>query len=197
CKIGLEMAKASNSPFFAAHAGFCIDPDPKELGKAIPYDDSFDREQHKKVFLASVLNILEVADKLNINFLIENNVLAPFNYSGKNPLLCCDFEDIEWLFQQIEHKHLGLLLDTAHLKVSCVTLGKNLEAEFLKIVPYVQALHHSDNDGTHDSNESIDEQYWFLKFKEQFSETTQVLEVKNISEKQIESQLNLIQSSGN
>lgn len=197
CKQGLKMAKESNSPFFAAHAGFCIDPDPAELGKKINYETSFDREKHKAIFITSVQEILRFADTLAIDFLIENNVLAPFNYVDKNPLFCCEFEDIQWLFQEIKNKRLGLLLDTAHLKVSCATLNKDLISEFNKITPYIHALHHSDNDGTQDNNESIEEGYWFLKFKDQFSKVVQVLEVKNISEDQVEYQLNLLESNGN
>ena len=196
CKQGLKMAKESNSPFFAAHAGFCIDPNPAELGKKIKYETSFDREKHKAIFITSVQEILQFAEVLDIDFLIENNVLAPFNYSDKNPLFCCEYEDIQWLFQEIENKRLGLLLDTAHLKVSCTTLNKDLHSEFSKLTPYIHALHHSDNDGTHDSNDSIAEGYWFLKFKDQFRNVVQVLEVKNISEDQVEYQLNLLQNSG-
>jgi hypothetical protein len=33
CLNGLRLASQSAAPFFAAHAGFCIDPDPAQLGR--------------------------------------------------------------------------------------------------------------------------------------------------------------------
>jgi hypothetical protein len=122
CKKGLELAKHSNSPFYAAHAGFCIDPNPSELGKKISINEKINKEVSKDHFLNSISEILILADELEIDFLIENNVLAPFNFNGENPLLCCEFNDINWLFEEVKHLRFGLLLDTAHLKVSCKTL---------------------------------------------------------------------------
>lgn len=193
CIQGLELAKQSNSPFFAAHAGFCIDPDPNQLGKKLEVDQEFDKELHKALFLKSIRIVLENANKLGIDFLIENNVLASFNYIGnRNPLLCCDYDDIKWLFREVTDKRLGLLLDTAHLKVSSFTLGFELERQFESIKPFVTALHHSDNNGQTDSNDQIDVDYWFLKYKMDFLSAVQVLEVKNLKEEEIIQQLNLL-----
>src|SRR5690606_29507232 len=123
CKNGLRLAKQSNSPFFAAHAGFCLDPDPRDLATELSPRDSFDREKHYRYFLQSVDEILAEADTLEVDFLIENNVIATFNLTktGANPLLLCEHAEIQWLFSSIPNKRLGLLLDTAHLKVSCNT----------------------------------------------------------------------------
>ncbi len=35
CKKGLWLAKKSFAPFYTAHAGFCVDPKPHELGDKI------------------------------------------------------------------------------------------------------------------------------------------------------------------
>lgn len=192
CKRSLELAQKSNSPFFAAHAGFCIDPKPSELGRQIEYE-SFDKEKHKKLFLNSVREILELADELQIDFLIENNVLAPFNYSnGENFLLCCEFEEISWLFREIDHPRLGLLLDTAHLKVSCQTLDIALSKEFKKISNFITAFHHSDNDGQADNNKPVDKNYWYREFATHYKDYIHVLEVKDQDVNEINYQLNLI-----
>ena len=155
CKKGLELAKHSNSPFYAAHAGFCLDPNPDELGHKIEIKSEFNKDKHKILFINSVLDILQTAESLNVEFLIENNVVAPFNYDGENnPLLCCDFNDLSWLFNSIKNEKFGLLLDTAHLKVSCKTLNINLLDEFKRISPFIKAFHHSDNDGTIETTQS-------------------------------------------
>jgi len=197
CKKGLLLAKKSDAPFYAAHAGFCMDPNPSELGNKIKIDEIIDRGENKKHFLNSIFEILEVADELDINFLIENNVLAPFNYNGQNPLLCCEFEDINWLFKNIKHKKFGLLLDTAHLKVSCKTLQLDLLSEFEKISPFIKAFHHSDNDGIKDSNLPLDQDYWFLNYFKEYSNYIHVLEIKSISTKKIDAHIKLFEKNGN
>lgn len=197
CIQGLELAKFSKSPFFAAHAGFCIDPNPQELGKKIKISSNFDISQNEKIFISSVREILVIAEELEIDFLIENNVLSPFNYNGLNPFLCCESKSINWLFKEIKSPRLGLLLDTAHLKVSCETLHLNLFKEIESIKSFIRGIHHSDNDGTKDNNEHIGLNYWFLQFQNQFSEVPHVLEVKDASINEILSQLNILKSYGN
>ena len=197
CKNGLKLAKKSESPFYAAHAGFCIDPNPEELGQKIAIQYNFDKESNKKHFRNSILEILEVAEDLDMLFLIENNVLAPFNYDGEiNPLLCCDFKDIAWLFNTVKNKNLGLLLDTAHLKVSCNTLNLNLKEEFSKIAPYISAFHHSDNDGMQDNNQKLTKNYWFLDFLKDYENYVHVIEVKSLTQSEIENQIKIIQNNG-
>lgn len=197
CKKGLELAKHSNSAFYAAHAGFCLDPNPNELGQRIEIKEKFNKNKHRKLFVESLLDILQTAESLSIDFLIENNVIAPFNYDGAtNPLLCCEFDDISWLFNKIKHKNFGLLLDTAHLKVSCKTLRLNLLNQFKKISPFIRAFHHSDNDGTIDNNLKITNDYWFLNHLKDFSKYVHVLEVESLSNAEIKSQIQLIKEYG-
>ncbi|MDA9560991.1 sugar phosphate isomerase/epimerase [Schleiferiaceae bacterium] len=198
CKKGLELAKHSNSGFFAAHAGFCLDPSPNELGHKIEIKGKYHKDKHKALFINSVLDILETAESLDIDFLIENNVIAPFNYDGvNNPLLCCDYGDIVWLFSKIKHEKLGLLLDTAHLKVSCKTLELNLSDEFKKISPFIKAFHHSDNDGNSDSNLKLTSDYWFWDYIKDYQNYIHVLEVKALNISEIENQIQLIKKHGN
>ena len=49
-----------------------------------------------------------------------------------------------------------ILLDLAHLKVSCNTLGLNFNEESKKMISMTNYLHLSDNDGKSDSNKSFD-----------------------------------------
>jgi len=198
CINGLKLAKFSNSPFFAAHAGFCIDPHFSELGKKIDIKEDFDREFNKNIFIKSISEILKIANNLNIKFLIENNVIPTWNMkNGKNPLLCCDSSEIIWLVNSINSSKFGILLDTAHLKVSCKTLNKNIEDEFKKIRPFVKAIHHSDNDGKTDNNMPITKNYWFLKYLKYFKNIVHVIEVKNLNNLEIIQQINIIKKEWN
>lgn len=198
CLNGLRIAKRSNSPFFAAHAGFCIDPDPEQLGSEISFDSHFDREKNKEFFLKSIQEILITAEQLELEFLIENNVIARFNYKNKvNPFLCCESSEMEWLHKSIDNKLFGILLDTAHLKVSCHTLGKDKVSEFKLIQPFVRGIHHSDNDGTKDDNSPLTKEYWFLPFMKESRHIPHVLEVKDLSINEVTEQITYLNPTWN
>ena len=199
CIQGLELTKAAGATFFAAHAGFCIDPDPNELGRPISYGAIADKEIYWAHFIESLKTILVEAKKLGLDFYIENNVLAGFNYKeGVNPLLCCESADILRIAEVFkDEEHFGLLLDTAHFKVSCGTLGLDISAELERIKPFIRAIHHSDNDGLTDTNERIDTDYWFLPYLKDYRSLPHVLEVKRQSIESIELQLNLLDKYGN
>jgi sugar phosphate isomerase/epimerase len=193
CKNGLQLAKLANAPFFSAHAGFCIDPNPKDLGRKIAITSAFNKVSNMDYFIEALNEILDYAADLNLDFLIENNVIAAFNLvESVNPLLCSYSEEIEEVFQRVNRPNLYLLLDTGHLKVSCQTLGKNLDNEVKKLSAYIKAVHHSDNDGFSDSNDLIGQNYWFSKHMSNFLETIHVLEVKAETIFDIESQIKLI-----
>lgn len=196
CINGIKLAKAVNAPFFSAHAGFCIDPDPNELGKKINYSANFNKEEHWKLFFDSLNTILKSAEENEIDFLIENNVIAPFNLQDDlNPLLCCESDDINFLFSNVKSKRLFILLDTAHLKVSCTTLKLDLNQELVKIEKYIKGIHHSDNDGLSDTNESLDESYWFLPYMNKFEHLVNVLEVKRLSISEIEQNIKILKNA--
>ncbi len=198
CINGLRLASLAGSPFFSAHAGFCIDPNPSELGKQFK-QQTIDKSKNWKLFIESVKQILEETKKYKVYFLIENNVIAQMNLypDGTNPLFCCD--DLEMLkpMNEINDSRLGILLDTGHIKVSSNTLKFSLETALAKIKSYVKCIHHSDNDGIFDTNEPLNENYWFLKHLKDFSNCVHVLEVKKQTVEQINEQLSLIRKNLN
>ena len=112
--------------------------------------------------------------------------------NGLNPLLCCESSEINWLTNEIYNTNFGILLDTAHLKISCNTLNNNVETELNNIVASVKALHHSDNDGFEDNNMSISKKYWFLKYLQKFKNIPHTIEVKNLTEFQVKEQINIL-----
>lgn len=193
CKNGLRLAKHSRSPFFAAHAGFCVDPAPQDLGRIIHSDSSLDKDYYWELFCDSIRDILDMADVLEIDFLIENNVLAPFNYlSNFNPFFCCESIEVTRLMMSVQHPRLGLLLDTAHLKVSCNTLSLNLDEECIRLYPFIKGVHHSDNNSLEDNNMPIADNYWFLKHLAHFKNYAQVVEVKHLDLQMIKDQCNIL-----
>ncbi len=193
CKRGLDLANHSQSPFFAAHAGFCIDPDPKELGNQL-VAKSFDKLKCWDKFIDSLHEILVYAEKLDTAFLIENNVIADFNLvNGENPLLCCDPEEINQLFEEMKFpKYLGVLLDTGHFKVSAQTLGFDLDNGIGEIASQIKGIHHNDNDGKRDVNHQLKPDYWFFKHLSKYIQIPHVLEVKCDSLDEVQEQLKLL-----
>ncbi|MAO66096.1 MAG: hypothetical protein CL666_13965 [Balneola sp.] len=181
CIKALEFAREISAPFYAAHAGYCLDPNPDDLGKKLGEGMGESRNRYWDVFLESVETIEKKAKEVGVLFLIENNVLTVENfisYEKVNPLLCCDPSEIKELFSQVQSNYLGLLLDTAHLKVSSNTLGFDLLGGVQSLSSFIKAIHHSDNDGESDTNRPIDNEYWFQKLMPVFKELPHVLEVR-------------------
>ena len=179
CLGGLRLAAEAGAPFFSAHAGFCLDPEPRELGHKLKFQQTAERSVYWAKFVANVKILAAEAEKLGVKFLVENNVVAPMNVQpdGTIPLLCVAADEILRLKQEVPSRGLGILLDTGHLKVSAQTMGYDADACVKEIAHLVDGLHHSDNDGKDDSNHPLTENYWFLKHMPLFQKATHVLEV--------------------
>ena len=132
---------------------------------------------------------------MGMRFLVENNVLAPVNVhpSGSNPLFCCDAEEMIKMLNEVNSLNLDLLIDTAHLKVSAQTLGFDKDQAMEKLYYKIGCIHHSDNDGSFDTNEKIGSGYWFLKHMHKFTGLVHVLEVKKLSEEEVTGQIKILQ----
>jgi len=194
CVKGLELAKQVDCKFYSVHAGFCIDPDHRELGKLFKEKTEVNKEENIKLFKDSLTKLLVRAEDLNVDLYIENNVAIKENleYHGQNPFLCVDPDEIIRIIRDINHPRLKLLLDTAHLKVSSCTLKFDLDEAVNKLAKYVGALHHSDNQGLKDTNNQLSDNYWFNKHFSMFSHKPHVLEVKNLRTPEIKQNLELI-----
>jgi len=184
----------STDKFFAVHAGFNLDLNVSDLGHPIKNIKIKNIDLHNQSFHNSLDKLLNLSKERNINLLIENNVLIKENYNGQDiPFHCVDSKNIIQLFEKYSsHNNFGLLLDTAHLKVSCKTLGLNLENEFNNIKKYIKAIHHSDNDGNYDTNSELKDDYWFLEHINGFKNIPNVIEVKKISIDKIYDQFKLL-----
>lgn len=183
CIKGMRLSYAVGAPFYSAHSGFCVDPKPTELGKQLEKVKSFDREKHWNLFLESVREVLELTADLPTGFLLENNVLAKMNVyeDGANPLLNVEASEMLKMMKEIADPRVGILLDTAHLKVSSRTLDFDLIEASKNILPFVRCVHHSDTDGLLDNNQPFGKAYWFLPMMKQLENAVHVLEVRQQS----------------
>ena len=79
CRRALEASAEIGAPFFAAHAGFALQPRIDQLGLPITGRAKIPLAEAAAYFMESLASLLEVADAVGVDFLIENNVVAPFN----------------------------------------------------------------------------------------------------------------------
>jgi len=198
CLKGLRWSAKAGADFYCAHAGFCLDPQPEELGKQLTHPTQpIDRKKHWNLFLDSVRTLLKIADILDLNFYIENNVTAKMNLDaqGTSPLLCSTPEEMLQLMTDLPHPRLGILLDTAHLKVSSFALNFSMTEGVKSLRSVVKAIHHSDNAGVLDNNQPLTNDYWFLPFMPWFNTLPQVLEVKAQKIQAIKAQMVILQKA--
>ena len=197
CMKGLKLASKVKAPFFSAHAGFCVDPEPSELGRAFKCSTVSDRSLHWNRFINSVKKLVLEAERLGVGFYIENNVCIKSNIlsDGSSPLLCTDLNETLRLVQEVKSPALKILIDTGHLKVSANTFDFETKPFVDAIRPYVGAFHHSDNDGRVDSNHPCNSNYWFLPYMSQFKNAYHVLEVCDQSIEQIRFQFDLLEEA--
>lgn len=149
----IQLAKKLNSKRFSFHAGFFMDISVAEIGKKLSKKTINDEEKAMKRFCSGYNLLKKEAGELELY--IENNVFSYSNFStyqGLNPFMLVSNEDYLELQNKINFK---LLLDTAHLKVSCNTLQLDFENELSKMVNESDYIHLSENDGKHDQNKAV------------------------------------------
>ena len=155
CLKALELSKKVNSNKFSLHAGFLIDPKPKEIGvknKLVKAQKFFNKEKAISKMIKTY-KLLKEKDK-NIKIYLENNVLAKKNFDRfkSNPLLLTDVKSYMELKKKFD---FNLLLDLAHLKVSCRSLDLNFVEQANFLINETDYIHLSGNEGLDDTNDSI------------------------------------------
>jgi sugar phosphate isomerase/epimerase len=161
----MQLSVDLNRPVYSFHAGFLVDPKVTELGKTIRGCNVLPREKGLELFLDRVNKLAIVAEKLGVSLLIENNVLSLRNYQefGCDPFLMTTSEECVYVMENTP-SNVNMLVDVAHLKVSANSLLFN-PIDFLEECnSWIRAYHLSDNDGTRDSNQMVDEGSWFWNY---------------------------------
>ena len=158
----LEWCVALGADRYSFHAGFLLDPKVDELGKRIPSRTLFDRNDCIKVFVNRVIRLTEIADRLGISLMIENNVLSAKNAHefSVNPLLMCDPQECQEIMNMLPGS-VKQLVDVAHLKVSANSLNFEPSTMFEVCHERIAGYHLSDNNGLEDSNQAFEENAWF------------------------------------
>lgn len=160
---GIELSGAINSKYFGIHAGFLSDFEVGEIGKKINYGNSVNRSEGLELLISRVGKLSNVAKRLDVTLLIENNVLSIDNLGEKNQhiMLLAEPREVNFFFNSI-NSNVKLLLDVGHLKVSSNTLKFDLLEAFYSLDPWVGGYHLSDNFGLYDDHMIFDDSVWFM-----------------------------------
>lgn len=155
-KKALELSARIGADKFAVHAGFLIDIPLNEIGHSVSNRQLFSEDKAKSQFFEAVKQLKLIADKHNIKLYIENNVVSAQNFKNfgnTNPFFICSQNDAEELKESVPG--VPILIDLAHLKVSCKSLNLNFEEQADYFLNSTDYIHLSDNDGLSDSNKEI------------------------------------------
>lgn len=164
-KNSIVLAKNLNNEFFSFHAGFRVDPKPKNLGKKFDKIKLIEKKQAEKNFYDNLILLNKFAKKNKVKLLIENNVVNKKNFRvfGGNPFLLTNPDQIINFFNKLPND-IGLLLDVGHLKVSSKTEKFDLKKGIIKLNRITKGYHLSDNNGLEDQNKNFSKKVWFLKY---------------------------------
>lgn len=182
----MTLSANLKAAFYSVHAGFITDPvgfgttsfifpSPKSSTESRA---AFDR------FCYSLEQILHWAGQLGVSLLIENNVCSQEN---KGKLLLQTAEEFMELFSLVNNPHLGILLDTGHMKVSANTFNFDIDSFIQTVAPHVRAVHLHDNDGIYDSHQPVksESQLFNLLNRSLFQDVVTVVESKFESAEQL------------
>lgn len=154
CKRAIELSALLDSEKFGVHAGFLLDIRVSDIGKKLSLDKLVEEEKAYEMFCRSYGQLVEFSNG-GIKLYVENNVLSAENYEtfeGTNPLMLTDYGSYHRLAKMID---FNLLLDAAHLKVSCNSLRLDFQQELNQLFELSDYIHLSDNDGLRDNNRPL------------------------------------------
>ena len=138
-KNSIDLCKSLKARKFGLHAGFFTDIHAKELGKAISRRTLYDREEALKRFCSGFRELKR--NSQGVKLYIENNVFLSGSrrpYLKINPFMLTSYSDFSELKKAID---FNLLIDFAHLKISCNALGLDFSKELNLLMPYSDYLH--------------------------------------------------------
>ena len=163
CLNAINLCKILGSKKYGVHAGFLIDFTPDEAGKKILLRKVNDRAVAIDRLGQAWEKITKEAGN-EVDLYIENNVYSKTNndtYKGNNPFLLTDYNSYLELLEKVNFK---VLLDLAHLKVSCHTLDLDFFVQSNQLIQNTDYLHISGNDGLSDQNYGIKDDVNIIKF---------------------------------
>ena len=195
----IALCKRLGSPFYSVHAGFGPSLKAADLGSPENYARHAamtlaDRDAALGRLRESLKVLLDVSTHGGVGLLLENNVVAPKTAArpGWHGLLFSEADEITSFYESLPGSGLGLLLDTAHAKVSCQSLATHFHEFVSKVTPHVGAIHISHTDGVVDGNAALRPGTPGLEHIQKFANLPIVVEVYGIEPATVGSQLNLV-----
>ncbi|MBI2156811.1 MAG: TIM barrel protein [Candidatus Rokubacteria bacterium] len=148
---------------------------------AFPYEEAY------AIFVESVRHLAAYGAGRGVRFLVENNVVAPFNLArgGNRWLLMAEAGELLRLARDVASANLGFLVDVGHVNVSARSLGFDRRAFVEAVAGHVAAFHLSDNDGAADDNRPFDTAAWFVPLLREFPGAAVVIEAYRLELAQI------------
>ena len=162
----LRLSKSLDADKYAFHAGFLLDIPLSEIGLKVKRRSLFDRAKAIERFAENFNYVMKEAEVCGVKAYVENNVLSLQNfeeYNKVNPFL---FTDSSTMTELERLNGFTPLIDLAHLKVSCNSLGLDFKDQASQLCDQTDYIHLSDNDGLTDSNGTLNsdsEIFGFLK----------------------------------
>lgn len=174
-KNSIDLSKMIGAKKFGFHAGFFIDIKVSEIGKKISKNKPFDKEKAIERFCQGFNDLKFYTNKIELY--IENNVFSSINaktYNNENFFMLTSYKEYKELKEKID---FNILLDIAHLKVSCKTLGLEFKQEFDAFSKVSDYWHISDNDSLSDQNRSLLKETVNLILKSDYKPNIATLEI--------------------
>jgi len=197
CKEAIDCCVKIKSCYYAVHSGFCIDPQPHQLGQNQSTLPRITKKQAKELFYDSLEQLLSYSKEKGITLCIENLVVELRNLiDGSNLLyLMTSPEDYKDFMSQSKLDEVRFLIDVGHLKVSSHSEKFDTE-EFLDLLARrTSIVHISENNGIRDLHLPFDKNAWFLKILPSFKNTLFVLEAWRLSLREIRTCCSLIEEA--
>lgn len=185
-KNRIKYTRELGGDYYSFHAGYTTD---YEFGKK-NYTHHLSSKEAIRIFTEELIEIVEYAEKKNVNIGIENHNVEK---SNKSNMILYSSHDFKFLFEEIKSNNLYLHLDVGHLKISSNTYGfdkiKFLEDFSDKII----AVHLSENDGLLDQHRPFNQNSWFLPHLKKLSKLKYItFETISKSFDEIDQMINLI-----
>jgi len=153
-KTAIMLSNTLESDKFACHSGFFIDFSLNEIGNKILNQKIINIKESIRLFKEAQLYLNSFSEEKGVKLYFENNVISHFNFKNfnkVNPFVFTDNNNID----DVILKASNILLDLAHLKVSCNTLNLNFTENLMDLANKTDYWHISDNDGFSDTNDLL------------------------------------------
>ena len=158
----LELAHDHSMGWVSFHSGFLFDPLPEELGQSVTPRPLNNREEALETFIDRARIVSEYGARKGVRVLWENNVLSAANHEAfsTNPFLLVEPHEMLTFSSQMPDNS-GLLLDVAHLSVSCQSLGIDRVSALQSLESAVTGVHLSEDSGVIDDGMLLSPGSWF------------------------------------